>query len=57
MNKKYEGCLFHSNECGIFSKTNVDGLFVVSDSEKCLNFAKGVVAEKELIALEVTLNL
>ena len=31
MNKKYEDCLFHSKECGIFSKTNVDGLFVVSD--------------------------
>ena len=29
MNKKYEDCLFHSKECGIFSKTNVDDLFVV----------------------------
>ena len=50
MNKKYEDCLFHSKECGIFSKTNVDCLFVVSDLEKCLNFGNDVVTEKELIS-------
>ena len=49
MNKKYEDCLFHSKECGTFSNTNVDGLFVVSDLEKCLNFGQDVVTEKELI--------
>ena len=53
MNKKYEDCLLHSKECGIFSKINVDGLFVVSDLEKCLSFGKGVLTE----ALEVILNL
>ena len=32
-----------------FLQTNVDGLFVESDLEKCLNFGKDVVTEKELI--------
>ena len=50
MNKKYEDCLFHSKEYGIFSKTNDDGLFVVSDLEKRLNFGKNVVTKKELIS-------
>ena len=48
MNKEYEDCLFQTKECDIFSKTNVDGLFVVSDLEKSLNFGKDVVREKEL---------
>ena len=46
MNQKYENCVFNSKECGIFSKTNVNGLFVLSDLEKCLNFGKDVVTEK-----------
>ena len=46
MNNKYEDCLFHSKECGIFSKTNVDGLFVVSDLEKSLNIWKGCCNRK-----------
>ena len=35
----------------VFSpKTNVDGLFVVSDLEKWLNFGKDGATEKELIS-------
>ena len=33
-----------------FSKPNVDGLFVVSNLEKCLNFGKDVVTGKGVIS-------
>ena len=51
MNKKYEDYFFSTKECGIYSKRNVDGLFVVSDLEHCISFGKDTVTEKQCISL------
>ena len=57
MNRKYKDFLFlllllsfSSEACAIYSKNNVDDLFVVSDLEQWLNFGKGTVTETELIS-------